>query len=214
MTIAILTAITDHFDTLKELPAQDVEVEAVCVTDDPHLYSETWKIVHEPRNGVHPNRAAKPPKMCPWRYTDADYTIWLDASARVLSSSFVSDMVGYANPIGQFRHWDRDCIYVEGEYSLTTPRYADEPIQPSLDYYRTTGHPDHWGLWAAGLITRKRTPEVVAFGEAWLAEVNRWSFQDQISEAPMLREYGLRPTIIPGTYQQNLWCSWEASGRH
>ena len=81
MKFALMTAIYDGYDTLKDFTTQDVDdVEAICVTDDPLLHSEQWNVVYEPRPWVHPNRAAKSPKMCPWRYTDADVVVWADAS--------------------------------------------------------------------------------------------------------------------------------------
>lgn len=210
MKAAVLTAVYDNYDPLKPFPVQDVEVETICVTDNPNLEGDGWKrIVYEPREGVHPNRAAKTPKMCPWRYTDADLTIWIDASFRVQSAFFVEDMCAYT--FGQMVHPDRDCIFQEANVSLGMEKYAREPIAEQIARY---DHPQHWGLWATGLIVRRHSPEIEKFGEAWLQECWDWSFQDQISEAPMLREYGLRPETIPGFYHQNPWLAYEGSGRH
>jgi TOD1/MUCI70, glycosyltransferase-like domain len=212
MTAAILTAVYDGYDSLKPLPVQDVPHEAICVTDDPNLHAEGWTIVYEPRSDVHPNRAAKTAKMCPWRYTDADLTVWVDAMFEIKAWSLLSDVAGYT--FGQWIHPDRQCIYEEATVSATMSKYAGEPVAEQAAHYRTLGHPAQWGLWAAGFIVRQRTPEIEAFGEAWLAEVYRWSFQDQISEAPMLRQYGLRPEVIPGAYHQNPWMLYAASPRH
>lgn len=215
MKYALLTAIYDGYDTLKELAPQDVDAEAICVTDDPNLRSDTWTIVHEPRPSAHPNLAAKRPKTKPWLYTDADIVVWIDASLIVRSPSFVNAMLKYL-PFGQFDHPERDCIYDETLHSVAMPKYADQPLRDQANHYRTTGHPDHWGLWATGLIVREHTPQIEAFGDAWLAECERWSFQDQISEAPMLRKHKLRPTTIPGFVgvQQNPWVGYAASARH
>ncbi len=212
MTTAILTAVYDDYDSLKPLPVQDMPHEAICVTDNPHLHADGWTTVVEPRIGVHPNRAAKTPKMCPWMYTDADLTIWVDAMFDIKAWSFVSDLQDIT--FGQFEHPNRNCIYDEANVSATMGKYAGEPIREQADHYRTRGHPEHWGLWAAGFIVRRHTPTIETFGEAWLAEVYRWSFQDQISEAPMLREHDLRPDVIPGAYHLNPWMLYAASSRH
>lgn len=212
MTVAILTAVTDDYDALKELPALDVECEAICVTDDPDLRSDTWTCVFEPRGETHPNIAAKHAKTRPWDYTDADWTIWVDASFRVTSWSIAEDLLKYG-PIGQFVHPDRDCIYTEAAYSAELKKYASQPLDQQASYYRAS-HPEHWGLWATGLIVRQKLPAVVSFGEAWLSECERWGFQDQVSEAPMLHQFGLRPVEIPGDYFSNPWVRYEGSPRH
>ncbi len=215
MTV-ILTAITDGFDTLKDLPEQDVDVEAICVTDNPDLTSGTWKVVYEPRSDVHPCRAAKRPKMCPWLYSDATSSVWVDASMRITSHRFVSDLLDLAEPVAQFKHPDRNCLYDEGRYSLTLGKYANEPLIEQMLRYREEGHPDHWGLWCAGVIARHHTPQVVAMNEAWLHECEHWSFQDQVSEPALLRRHRLRPRTLPGVYWkgQNPWLGFEGSARH
>ncbi len=216
MSITVLTAITDGYDTLQAFPTQDVECETICVTDHPTMLGSGWnRIVHDPRP-LHPNLAAKAPKMCPWRYTDAEFVIWLDGSMKVTSHAFVREVIEFARPLAQFVHQHRDCIYDEARHSLELEKYAGLPILEQAIHYREQGHPAHWGLWTGGLIVRRHTPEVEKFGEAWLAECEQWSFQDQISEAPVLREHGLRPVTIPGTYWAgaNPWLEYCGSQRH
>lgn len=216
-SVAVFTAIYGGYDTLHELPAQDVPVDtAICVTDDPTLRSGTWDVLHEPRPDVHPNRAAKRPKFLPWTYADTTHSIWVDASFRVTSPSFVSGLLTYARPLAQFRHQDRDCIYEEAAYSLGWSKYSGEPLAEQTARYRRAGHPERWGLWTTGVQAREHTPHVRELGERWAAEVDAWSFQDQVSQAPILRDVGFRPVELPGCYWtgQNPWVAWEGSPNH
>lgn len=212
---AVLTATYDHYDSLKSFPAQSVDCETICLTDDPDLVDPTWKIIVEPSD-LHPNRAAKRAKCTPWEYTNADFVIWIDASVRVRSADFVQDLVALADPIAQFLHPDRDCIYDEAWASRGMGKYTNEPIDQQMAEYRHAEHPKNWGLWATGVIVRQRTPEVEQFGRDWLAEINRLTFQDQLSEPFVLRQHGLRPSTIPGYVfgHQNPWMCFEGSGRH
>ncbi len=210
----MLTAVYDRYDTLKELLPQTVDVEAICVTDDLSLTSSTWTIVYEPRIGVHPNRAAKAPKCCPWRYTDARTSIWIDASFLVISPTFVSDMGAIDAPLAQFAHWDRSCLYDEAAFSAGIQKYGTEPLGQQVARYESWGHPRDWGLWATGLIAMRHTTPVVRAGEAWLHEIDEFSFQDQVSQPAVLRREGLRPVNIPGTYAHNPWLCWQGSARH
>lgn len=217
---ALLSAIYDGYDSLKPALSQSgLTVEWVLVTDDEALYRGDadplgWQIVYEPRPDLHPNRAAKHPKMLPCDYTAADQSVWLDASFAVVSPTFVADVLEHADPLAQFVHPWRDCALAEAEASAAIPKYAGEPILEQATAYRAAGHPAGWGLWATGVIARHHTPEVVAWGKAWLAEIERWSFQDQLSHPYTLRLRGLRPASLPGTHFANAWLAYQGSGRH
>lgn len=214
---ALITAIYGAYDALKPvLPQAGMDVEWILITDSTPCAedAEGWTIVHDPHPGVHPNRAAKNAKFRPWEYTEAPASIWIDASFRVLSDRFAVEALAYAEPIAQFPHPWRDCLYNEAEASVGLPKYEGEPIAKQADYYRAVGHPEHWGLWAAGVIGRRHTAEVRQLGAAWAHEVAVWSFQDQISQPYALREAGLRPNALPGTHFANDWLSYEGSGRH
>lgn len=212
-TAAILTAVYDGYDTVKPFLAQSIECEAICVTDDPTLEVDGWRVLYEPRD-THPNRSAKHPKMRPWTYTNARWSVWIDASFRITSHTFAEDVLQYAKPIAQFRHPDRDCIYDEAAISIGMAKYHGHPIDAQMKRYRVDGHPERWGLWATGVIAREHTLEVMKFGDEWLAEVHEWSFQDQLSEAPLLRRHHLRPTDLPGWHGMNSWLRYEGSQRH
>lgn len=218
--VAIVTAIYDSYDSLKPvLPQAGVDVEWVVVTDTipPVEDAEGWWIVHEPRPGVHPNRAAKHPKYEPWRYTDAPVSIWVDASFRVVSDQFTAEATAGLTdeePIAQFVHPWRDCLYAEAKESAGLPKYQGEPVLEQADAYSLAGHPEAWGLWATGVIARRHTDAVRELGGRWLHETEQWSFQDQISQPYALRETGLRPTAFPGSHLATPWLAYEGSARH
>lgn len=220
--IALITAIYDSYDELKPtLPQKGVGVDWVLVTDDEALKDTPmvrgWRVVYEPRPGVHPNRAAKHPKYEPWKYTDAAVSLWVDASFRVVSDRFAVEataMLTDGDPIAQFAHPWRDCLFAEAKESAELVKYASEPVTEQAEAYRMAGHPDNWGLWATGVIGRRHTEPVRRLGERWLAETYRWSFQDQISQPYVLRETGLRPQAWPGSHLVTPWLAYEGSGRH
>jgi hypothetical protein len=220
--IALITAIYDSYDELKPtMPQRGVSVDWVLVTDDEALKDvptvRGWRVVYEPRPGVHPNRAAKHPKYEPWRYTSAPVSVWVDASFRIVSETFaVEATAGLTDeePIAQFAHPWRDCLYAEAKESAGLPKYAGEPVLEQAESYRQAGHPETWGLWATGVIARRHTEAVRRMGWLWLAETYRWSFQDQISQPFALREKGLRPRALPGNHLATPWLAYEGSARH
>jgi hypothetical protein len=219
--VAILTAIYDAYDELKPvLPQTGVDVEWICVHDGappPAEAAKGWTLVYEPRPGVHPNRAAKHPKYEPWKYTDAPVSVWVDASFRVVSDRFaVEAAAGLTDeePIAQFQHPWRDCLYAEAKESAALAKYAGEPVLEQANAYALTGHPERWGLWATGVIARRHTDAVRELGGRWLHETEQWSFQDQISQPYALRETGLRPHAFPGSHLATPWLAYEGSARH
>ncbi|WP_329336099.1 DUF616 domain-containing protein [Streptomyces sp. NBC_01352] len=217
---ALITAIYDSYDALKPvLPQAGADVEWIVVTDSvPDAeQAQGWTVVHEPRPGVHPNRAAKHPKYEPWKYTDAPVSLWVDASFRVVSTQFVVEATAgltEAEPIAQFVHPWRDCLFAEAEESARLAKYVGEPVLEQAESYRQAGHPEAWGLWATGVIARRHTAAVRELGARWLHETYEWSFQDQISQPFALRETGLRPTALPGMHLATPWLAYEGSARH
>lgn len=180
---------------------------------------DRYALLRVPRPGLHPNRAAKFPKMNPWDYVNAPKSIWIDGSFRVTSPMFARDMLDTLEltDIAQFEHPWRDCVYDEAAETLRLPRYADvhSLIPAQMDKYRNLfNHPEHWGLWAAGVIARNHTEKMKVFGEMWLNENLGHSYQDQLSQAPLLKLNNLRPFNLFGTHFSNPWLSYEGSGRH
>jgi hypothetical protein len=96
--------------------------------------------------------------------------------------------------------WDhpeeRDCFLQEAKHCHDWPKYRDGPLLEQAQHYLDEGMPEHFGLWATGSIARRHTPRMAAFGDAWLAEMQRWTIQDQVSLPYLL----WRDAIVPGTF--------------
>jgi hypothetical protein len=218
---AVVQALYGGYDTLKPvMPQEGPDVDWVLVTDDLSIRSGTlgWRVVHLPRPGVHPNRAAKGPKLFPWEHTSASASVWLDASFRVTSPDFVAEALAHttvSDPVAQFVHPWRDCVYTEAEESAKLAKYAGEDFEPQVKDAREQGHPDHWGLWATGVIARRHDDDqVIDLGDVWADLIDRFTFQDQVSQPVALRVAGLRPVPLPGTHFANPWLTYEGSERH
>jgi hypothetical protein len=215
--VAIVTGVYDSYDTVKPVcPQAGVDVEWILVTDTlPDADAAAgWTIVHEPRPEVLPVRAAKAPKFEPWRYTDAPVSVWVDASFRITSPDFAAAMLEYAKPIAQFLHPWRDCLYAEAAEIAALGKDPEGVAAWQTRRYREAGHPEHWGLWASGVIARKHTAAVKRMGAAWAREVEAGSARDQVSQAFVLREAKLKPAALPGTHLANEWLRYEGSDRH
>lgn len=184
MGLAIITAIFGSYDELQPLPAGHGFDDAVCVTDNPYLAADGWRIVMAQPSENHPRLAAKRAKMMPWEYVSTDASVWIDGSRRVANIDFRAFVERHLSQ-HDLVMWDhpenRDCLYQEAAYCQDWGKYSAWPIREQVAAYRTEGMPEHFGLWCASVIGMRHTAQVKDFGAAWLAEQHRWSIQDQVS---------------------------------
>lgn len=197
--IAVVSSVYGDYDTPVAPVQQDLVCDWILVTDR-EVDCWPWKTIVEPRPQLHPRLAAKVAKCRPDHYTDADVTVWVDGHVRITHPGFVrwaiSPLEHYE--IAQLRHPQRQRIADEAALSASLAKYEGLPVLEQVASYLERGYPDGWGLWATGLIARCNTARTRTFGDAWLAEQVRWTYQDQLSEAPVLWEQVLRPATLDG----------------
>jgi rhodanese-related sulfurtransferase len=194
--IAVVSSMYGSYDQPVAHVPQDTRCEFVLVTDRKTDYD--GRVVVEPRPQLHPRLAAKLAKCRPDLYSDADVWVWVDASIRILSSDFVSWCVKSVGdlPLAQCRHPQRQSIAAEAGVSAGMAKYRSLPVHEQVASYLAAGYPDDWGLWATGVIVYRR--EGLVCGDAWLREQMRWTYQDQLSQPPLLYREGLRPVDLDG----------------
>lgn len=204
MRVAVVTSCYGGYDRLAAPVSQDVDCEWVLVTDRPPEIDPSrpwpWKVVEEPRPQLHPRLAAKVAKCRPDHYADAEVTVWVDGHFRITHPGFVSWAVrglGRAH-LAQLRHPSRRLLSDEAELSARLPKYAGQPVIAQARHYLERGYPDGFGLWACGLVVRRDSAAVRAFGDAWLAEQVRWTVQDQVSHGPLVWAQHLEVADLPG----------------
>jgi hypothetical protein len=211
--ITVLSALYGDYDPVASPPEQTVDVRWVFVTDKPRDLPG-WEVIVEPRPELGNRMAAKVPKCYPHFYVNTSRVVWLDAACRITAPDSIERLVDHVcgdQPIAQFAHPYRSCVYEELEASRPVWKYGHQNIDAQVRYYRERGHPRDWGLWATGVIVYyKMTPR---FGYRWLVEQMRWSDQDQLSEAPVLRELGIRPRTITGNIFDNDVLGWDYGHR-
>lgn len=204
----IITGLYGQIDHPKDPFPQSVDCDWVYVTDHPsnNAIARGYNVaVYDHPDGRHPRLQAKEPKLRPWLYSDNGPWIWIDASMEIVTSTFVEEVLEALGdaPLAQWAHPDRICIYPEADLSATLPKYDNTPVHEQAFHYARIGHPEDWGLWATGLIVYNEPLDYLA--DLWWAELNRWGYQDQISQPVALRAAGLRPVNLPHDLRANPW---------
>lgn len=213
--LGIVTAVYAGFDALRPLPTNHGFDDAVCVTDDPQLHADGWRMILQPSD-EHPRLAAKRPKFLPWEYVQTDASVWIDAAFEVRDKfkPFVDEHLA-AHDFVVWKHPEqRTCLYAEARYCQDWSKYLADPIREQTAHYRDLGMPEDFGLFAAGAIGWRHTPAMRDFGHAWLQECQTWSIQDQISLPFLLWQRGITPGIWAAHEFHNTVLTYHPHARH
>lgn len=216
--VAIFTAIYGGHDTLKptvEIPGVDWH----CFHDGSLIFMDklvehTWQGRLIPGRFRHPRMNAKWIRMNPeLLLPEYDVTIWIDASIQITRPDFAEWVLAAVERsrygFALFEHPDRKDIYAEAAESAKYGKYAGEPVMEQVQSYREQGLPNDHGLWATGIMGRRKSDLLWSINQQWMNENIRWTWQDQLSLPYVLWKHrsrfplpgGQMPEPLPG----NLW---------
>ena len=197
---AVYTAIAGEYNELRNHPeVPDIDWVAF-VTHPERVINSNWDVRPLFSYGE-PNlrRQAKWYKVHSLlEMAEYDRTLWIDGSCEVLEKRAIEVMLQVEDSIALFKHGERDCLFEEASFSLGMPKYQNEPLREQVQYYIDEyDHPQHWGCWFTGAILRNRSPLTERIEQSWWREIERWSYQDQVSLPVVFRNLGERPLDFP-----------------
>jgi hypothetical protein len=200
VSIALITSLYGDLDTLTDPPVMDGVDDYIAVTDR-QRDAGLWRQVIEPRRHLSDRLCSKIPKCLPHLYTNADYVVWIDASATVRkdAAAWAVEHLGDKGKLAQFVHPERNCLGDEANVSATLKKYAGLMVEEQAAHYFKNGMPRNWGLWATGIMGRRSGTWSEVFGEWWLSQQVRWSYQDQVSQPYLLWVHKARPIALDGS---------------
>jgi GT2 family glycosyltransferase len=201
MNLCVYTTIFGDYDTLKPWPEQNIPASYYVITDNPAIQAPGWKtiVVDTPRGDMHPRMRAKFYKMFPWEVkelAEAKISVFIDASIQVESNMFLDLIVReFKHDMLMFKHPNRNCIYEEAKASLPLVKYQSENIQGQIDFY-SKFHPKNAGLYACGILVRRRTDAVNKLMADWWWENIKYTYQDQLSFPVVARANKFTPDVF------------------
>jgi hypothetical protein len=199
-SIVVYTAIFGSYDQLVQPAVVDPAVRYVCFTDRPIARPGAWNVRLVDADEATPTRCNRKYKLLAHRwFPDAAWTIYLDGNGRLMQHP--AEVIEQAHAAGgSFLtvtwHWDRRCVYAEGREVIRLRRDSKAIVTDQLDRYRREGLPPRAGLYACGLLIRRRCPEAEQVNEAWWAQVQRGSQRDQLSLPYILWKLRHTPNCI------------------
>jgi TOD1/MUCI70, glycosyltransferase-like domain len=201
-TSCIYTCLIGRYEKLNEQPmARASALPFVCLTDDPDLVSETWRIVRvQPAFQCDPVRSQRLLKLLPHRYLDGftrslyiDNSVVLTAPAEKILAEYLTG-VPFALPTHSYRERARD------EFTAVLAHRFDDPVRVAeqRDAYEACDPDglDERPFWTAILLRDHCDPAVRAALETWAMHVLRYSRRDQLSANHAFRHARFSPRRI------------------
>ena len=206
---------------LAELPAgatSDLDLDFVCLTDNPALRSDVWRIVPlagGPVGHLPPEKLSRRPKALPHEYfPDAEFSLYVDNTVSFKRLPQASDLIT-AQPylFRAFRHATRQNPQQEAA-AVAALGYDDVGIIcQQLDFYATRRPLETITplTTATVLLRAHHSPAVKRFGTMWWESILAFSKRDQLSFDFALHESGCAVEYFAGFTHDNPLIRWQGS---
>lgn len=195
----VYTVLVGDYETLNEQPvAASSDMPFLCLTDNPRLTSQSWRIVQVPTAfAMDPIRSQRLLKICPHQIdalAEFDQSLYIDNAVllRQPPEAFIESMEwgsGFGLPFHSFRDSVHDEFIEVARLGLDD----QSRIFEQLNHYLAQGDPalEERPLWAAILLRDHRNLAVLRAMDVWMAHVLRYSRRDQLSINTALHQSGL-----------------------
>lgn len=115
-------------------------------------------------------------------FDDYEYSIYIDGNIRVISDPTPLIQRISALGIALHRHYERCCLYDEGETCIIYKKGSSDDIYNQLNLYREWGMPAQFGLFECGIMARKHhEPSCIQLMSEWWNQCRKFSSRDQLS---------------------------------
>jgi hypothetical protein len=186
-------------------------VDFIYFTDGKSNFSikNPWREIVLEDQHLDNRRRAKRPKLNPHSIPELlnyKYMVWIDGSMTIKNHNFIEEVMMYMeNGFVVSPHFDnRDCAY--GEATIRPQKYANEPLDAQVEFYKSEGFPENYGLYECGFSARDLSNQsVLELGSLWHQQNLSWSYQDQVSFPYCLWKTGFIPDILPKSFRDYNW---------
>ena len=193
----------------------DLDLDFVCVTDDPALRSPVWRCQLLAGGHVPTEKLSRRPKAMPHEYfPEADYSLYVDNTVTFKRLPQQSDLATDRPSLFKaFRHATRHDPAQEAE-AVAILGYDDvATICAQMDFYAAQQPLDSVTplTTATVLLRAHHSPEIVRFGVTWWESILAFSKRDQLSFDFALRRSGCAVEYWPGGTHDNPLVEWNGS---
>ncbi|MBL8307540.1 MAG: asparagine synthase (glutamine-hydrolyzing) [Rubrivivax sp.] len=203
---------------LDALPADattDLDIDFVCLTDNPALSSPVWRFMPIGQRHLPPEKLSRRPKALPHEYfPEAEFSLYVDNTVRFKRLPQAADLhTQRPYLLRMFRHGARTDPQQEAG-AVVMLGYEDvDVVCRQMDFYAAQGPLSEIGpLSTCTVILRSHHhPVVKRFGQTWWESLLAFSKRDQLSVDYALREAGAEVEPFAGATHDNDWLDWHGS---
>ncbi|WP_156824336.1 class I SAM-dependent methyltransferase [Thioalkalivibrio sp. ALE20] len=192
LRVAVYTAISGNYDSLKLPAVLDERIDYIVFTDTALPDTGIWQVRPITYFSDDATRTARFVKTHPhWLLADYDITIWIDSNVMILGDIWplVSDFKDSGKAIGAIPHPQRQSIYEEIHECAHRAKDDYSVMECQVQAYRSEGfkHDDliESNLMMANLGGCRASCE--RFFSTWWSQIDRHSRRDQLSKNYALR---------------------------
>jgi hypothetical protein len=185
-TKLVYTVIFNNYDQL--LPVnQKWNCDFVCLTDNPHIKSNGWKIQVLDEEFASYKSANRKFKILAHNYfPNYESSLYVDGNIRIKKDpTELFEKYLKKENFASCIHYARDCIYEETITLLFSGRLNDYEklrLLNQIALYSKESFPRHFGLTETNVLFRNHMePSVVRIMEMWWSELSDGSHRDQVS---------------------------------
>jgi glycosyltransferase involved in cell wall biosynthesis len=192
----IYTAIVGNYDDLKNPHNITPGWRYICVTDDVHLHSDIWEVIHVKNENQSNKRLARKIKIKPQDFLPPyDICVWIDGSIQINCdlNLFISDIKA---DFSILKHHIRSSILDEAEICKAICKDDPDVIDRQMEFYRSDNYQFNNGLVESGLMIRTNAPQVTEFCNLWYEQVDKFSIRDQLSFNYVLYKYPIELNLL------------------
>ena len=208
-------SLNNPLDALPAGATTDLDLDFVCITDNPALQSPVWRFMLLPTGHLPPEKLSRRPKALPHDYfPDATYSLYIDNTVSFKRLPQSADLIT-ARPylFRAFRHARHTQLDQEA-FAVAALGYEDPSvICQQMDFYASRGPLDAiTPLTTATVLLRSHHhPTVRQFGTVWWENVLAFAKRDQLSFDFALRQAGAEVDYFPGITRDNPFILWQGS---
>ena len=130
---------------------------------------------------------------------DYDYYFWIDSTHTLQANpQEVIDKYLTDSDVAVFKHPQRDCIYIEGEFVKQIKFDHPNLLEDQLEFYKDMCYPKNNGLYELPVRVQRNTKLTQQMGWMWWEQICMFSSRDQISFPFVCHQLGIKPSILPG----------------
>ena len=190
----VLTSITNGKDNLYDPPQKFDNCDYIAFVDktyDVKIWEQRPVTEFSTIDGYNTRRNAKSYKiLSSLMFPEYEYIIWEDGTHQLKA-----DPEKIYNEYGEFdlllfKHPDRSCIFQELDIVNRANMDDRSTIQNQVNFYKSKGMPEKWGLFEMGTFIKKNNPIVKKFELMWWEQICKFSSRDQTSLPYVLWKMG------------------------